>query len=114
MELVQVTLLSETNFGFQSKHIHLMKYCEYACAVISKFLGILDAAEKERGWLCDITTFGCCRRINGFVLVCDIVVQAFDFQCSRSENQDMASCLSCTTREFAGRKIKFVKFVLWN
>jgi len=34
MKLVQVTLLSETDFGFQSKH--LMKYCEYACAVISK------------------------------------------------------------------------------
>jgi len=25
MKLVQVTLLSETDFGFQSKHIHLMK-----------------------------------------------------------------------------------------
>jgi len=36
MKLVQVTLLSETDFGFQSKPIHLMKYCEYACAVISK------------------------------------------------------------------------------
>jgi len=36
MKLVQVTLLSETDFVFQSKHIHLMKYCEYACAVISK------------------------------------------------------------------------------
>jgi len=24
MELVQVTLLSETDFGFQSKHIHLI------------------------------------------------------------------------------------------
>jgi len=32
MKLVQVTLLSETDFGFQSQHIHLMKYCEYACA----------------------------------------------------------------------------------
>jgi len=31
MKLVQVTLLSETSFGFQSKHIYLMKYCEYAC-----------------------------------------------------------------------------------
>jgi len=65
MKLVQVTLLGETsesNVGFQSKHIHLVKYCEYACAVISKFLGfrtlqkrkvvgyvtfqLLDAAEK--------------------------------------------------------------------
>jgi len=36
MKLVQVTLLSETDFGFQRKHILLMKYCEYACAVISK------------------------------------------------------------------------------
>jgi len=36
MKLVLITLLSETDFGFQSKHIHLMKYCEYACAVILK------------------------------------------------------------------------------
>ena len=36
MKLVQVTLLSETDFDFQSKHIHLMKYCEFACAVIWK------------------------------------------------------------------------------
>jgi len=36
MKLVQGTLLSETNFGFQSKHTNPMKYCEYACAVISK------------------------------------------------------------------------------
>jgi len=34
MKLVQATLLSETDFGFQSKHTYLMKYCEYACAVI--------------------------------------------------------------------------------
>jgi len=33
---VQVTLLSETDFGFQSKHTHLMKFCECACGVISK------------------------------------------------------------------------------
>jgi len=36
MKLVQVTLLSETDFVFQSKHIHLMKCRGYACAVISK------------------------------------------------------------------------------
>jgi len=36
MKLVQVTLLSETDFGFRSKQSHLVKYCEYACAVISK------------------------------------------------------------------------------
>jgi len=36
MKLMQVTPLSETDFSFQSKHIHLMKYCEYACAIISK------------------------------------------------------------------------------
>jgi len=36
MKLVQVTLLSETDFGFQGKRIHLMKYCEYACVVISQ------------------------------------------------------------------------------
>jgi len=36
MKFVQVTLLSKTDFGFQSNNIHLVKYCEYACAVISK------------------------------------------------------------------------------
>jgi len=34
MKLVQVTLVSETDFGFQRKRIHFMKYCELACAVI--------------------------------------------------------------------------------
>ena len=33
---MQVTLLSETDFGFQSKHIHLMKHCEYAYVIILK------------------------------------------------------------------------------
>jgi len=36
MKLMQVTLLSETDFGFQSKHIHLMKHCEYAYVIILK------------------------------------------------------------------------------
>jgi len=48
--LVQVTLLSETDFGFQSKHIHLMKFCESVCLCVNiENLGILDAAEKESG-----------------------------------------------------------------
>jgi len=38
-----------TSFGFQSKHIHLMKYCEFAYADNIENLGIFDVAEKESG-----------------------------------------------------------------
>jgi len=44
---VQVIFLSGTDFGFQSKHIHLMKYCEYACAVISKILEFWTLQKKK-------------------------------------------------------------------
>jgi len=46
---VQDTLLNETDFGFQSKRIHLMKYCEYACAVISKIRNFGRC--RKRKWL---------------------------------------------------------------
>jgi len=44
---VQITLLSDTDFGFQSKHIHLMKYYEYACAIISKILEFWTLQKKK-------------------------------------------------------------------
>jgi len=63
MKLVQVTLLSETDFGFQSKHIHLMKYCEYACAVILKFRNFGRCRKRKWFVMWHYQSFGCCRKI---------------------------------------------------
>jgi len=39
-----------------------------------------------------------------------MVVQAFGFQCSRSENVDVADCLSCKTTKFLDEKLSFGSF----
>jgi len=42
-----------------------------------------------------------------------MVVQAFGFQCSRSQNVDVADCLSSKTTKFLDQKLSFGIF-LWN
>jgi len=43
-------------------------------------------------------------------LVCEMVVQAFGFQCSRSENVGVEDCLSCKTTKFLDEKLSFGSF----
>jgi len=45
-------------------------------------------------------------------LVCEMVVQAFGFQCNRSENVDVADCLSCKTTKFLDEKLSFGGFLV--
>jgi len=49
---------------------------------------------------------------NKFIvaLVCEMVVQAFGFQCCRSENVDATDCLSCKTANFLEQKLSFGRF----
>jgi len=45
-------------------------------------------------------------------LVCETVVQAFGFKCSRSENVDVADCLSCKTTKFLDKKLSLGSFLV--
>jgi len=43
-------------------------------------------------------------------LVCEMVVQPFGIQCSRSENAEVADCLSYETAKFLDEKLSFGRF----
>jgi len=67
MILVQVTFLGETDFGFQSKHIHIFILWNIVNMPMRWYRKFRNFGRCRKGkWLVvwHYTSFGCCRKIN--------------------------------------------------